>query len=286
PASSARWGPSPTGVRAHSPAGPLRPASSARWGPGPTRGRAHSPAGPLRPASSARRGPSPTGGRRALLGLDGADLLEAADVAAPLERGGQEHVEDRQGEGLGDDPGAEGAHVGVVVLAGQAGGELVGAESRPGAVDLVGGYLLPLPAPADHHPGFGPAPHHGAGDGGADRRVVDRLDRVGPEVEDLVAPAGQKGVDRLLEQEAGVVRTDRDAHPQDRSGPSVPSRHRRLCAISVPEVTDCLFCRILAGEVPATEVMSTPTTYAFRDINPQAPTHVLVIPRVHITDAS
>ena len=51
-------------------------------------------------------------------------------------------------------------------------------------------------------------------------------------------------------------------------------------------MTDCLFCRILAGEVPATEVMSTPGTLAFRDINPQAPTHVLVIPRDHITDAS
>ena len=51
-------------------------------------------------------------------------------------------------------------------------------------------------------------------------------------------------------------------------------------------MTDCLFCRILAGEVPATEVMSTPATFAFRDINPQAPSHVLVIPREHITDAS
>ena len=49
---------------------------------------------------------------------------------------------------------------------------------------------------------------------------------------------------------------------------------------------DCLFCRILAGEVPSTEVLSTEDTYAFRDINPQAPTHVLVIPREHITDAS
>lgn len=51
-------------------------------------------------------------------------------------------------------------------------------------------------------------------------------------------------------------------------------------------MSDCLFCRILAGEVPATEVLSTPTTFAFRDINPQAPTHVLVIPREHITDAA
>ena len=51
-------------------------------------------------------------------------------------------------------------------------------------------------------------------------------------------------------------------------------------------VSDCLFCRILAGEVPSTEVLSTERTYAFRDINPGAPTHVLVIPREHISDAS
>lgn len=51
-------------------------------------------------------------------------------------------------------------------------------------------------------------------------------------------------------------------------------------------MADCLFCRILAGEVPSEEVASTERTYAFRDINPGAPTHVLVIPRQHITDAS
>ncbi|GHH87360.1 histidine triad nucleotide-binding protein [Streptomyces sulfonofaciens] len=49
---------------------------------------------------------------------------------------------------------------------------------------------------------------------------------------------------------------------------------------------DCLFCKIVAGEVPATVVRETPTTVAFRDINPQAPTHVLVIPRVHYPDAA
>lgn len=48
---------------------------------------------------------------------------------------------------------------------------------------------------------------------------------------------------------------------------------------------DCLFCRILAGEIPSDEVFSTDTTYAFRDINPAAPTHVLVIPRRHVTNA-
>ncbi|MEU8484509.1 histidine triad nucleotide-binding protein [Streptomyces sp. NPDC048641] len=49
---------------------------------------------------------------------------------------------------------------------------------------------------------------------------------------------------------------------------------------------DCLFCKIAAGEVPATLVRETETTVAFRDINPQAPTHVLVIPRVHHPDAA
>ncbi|WP_405618228.1 histidine triad nucleotide-binding protein [Streptomyces sp. NBC_01508] len=49
---------------------------------------------------------------------------------------------------------------------------------------------------------------------------------------------------------------------------------------------DCLFCKIVAGEVPATLVRETDTTVAFRDINPQAPTHVLVIPKVHYPDAA
>ncbi|MGW7197757.1 histidine triad nucleotide-binding protein [Streptomyces chryseus] len=49
---------------------------------------------------------------------------------------------------------------------------------------------------------------------------------------------------------------------------------------------DCLFCKIVAGEVPATIVRETETTVAFRDINPQAPTHVLVIPKAHHPDAA
>lgn len=48
---------------------------------------------------------------------------------------------------------------------------------------------------------------------------------------------------------------------------------------------DCLFCRIVAGEVPSTEVASSPGTYAFRDLNAVAPTHVLVVPRDHIDNA-
>jgi len=47
---------------------------------------------------------------------------------------------------------------------------------------------------------------------------------------------------------------------------------------------DCLFCRIVAGEIPATVVHETATTLAFRDIDPKAPVHVLVVPRAHHRD--
>ena len=47
---------------------------------------------------------------------------------------------------------------------------------------------------------------------------------------------------------------------------------------------NCLFCRIVAGEIPATVVHETDTTLAFRDIGPKAAVHVLVIPKAHHTD--
>jgi histidine triad (HIT) family protein len=50
---------------------------------------------------------------------------------------------------------------------------------------------------------------------------------------------------------------------------------------TVGAVTDCLFCRMVAGEIPADVVHQTDRVLAFRDINPQAPTHVLVIPKDH-----
>ena len=48
----------------------------------------------------------------------------------------------------------------------------------------------------------------------------------------------------------------------------------------------CLFCRIVAGEIPADIVREGERTLAFRDVNPQAPVHVLVIPRDHYADAA
>jgi histidine triad (HIT) family protein len=44
----------------------------------------------------------------------------------------------------------------------------------------------------------------------------------------------------------------------------------------------CLFCKIVAGEIPSKKVFEDDSTYAFRDINPQAPTHILVVPRKHV----
>ena len=45
---------------------------------------------------------------------------------------------------------------------------------------------------------------------------------------------------------------------------------------------NCLFCRIIKGDVPSDKVMETEHIFAFYDINPQAPVHILVIPKVHI----
>lgn len=47
---------------------------------------------------------------------------------------------------------------------------------------------------------------------------------------------------------------------------------------------DCLFCRIIRGEIPAKKVYEDEETFVFEDIKPQAPTHVLIIPKRHIVD--
>ena len=49
---------------------------------------------------------------------------------------------------------------------------------------------------------------------------------------------------------------------------------------------DCLFCRIVAGEIPAERVLETDEVIVFRDIAPRAPTHVLAIPRRHVASAA
>jgi len=56
--------------------------------------------------------------------------------------------------------------------------------------------------------------------------------------------------------------------------------------MSTTEFPDCLFCKIVAGEIPATIVAESDEAVAMRDIAPVGPTHVLVIPRRHVKDAT
>lgn len=55
---------------------------------------------------------------------------------------------------------------------------------------------------------------------------------------------------------------------------------------SVKKDPDCLFCKIIAGDIPSNKVYEDETVLAFRDIAPQAPTHILVIPKTHIRSVS
>ena len=51
-------------------------------------------------------------------------------------------------------------------------------------------------------------------------------------------------------------------------------------------MNDCLFCRIIAGDIPSTKVYEDDKVFAFRDINPQAPVHVLIVPKKHLASAN
>ena len=51
-------------------------------------------------------------------------------------------------------------------------------------------------------------------------------------------------------------------------------------------MSDCLFCKIIAGDIPSTKVYEDDKILAFRDIAPQAPCHVLVVPKAHIEDVN
>jgi histidine triad (HIT) family protein len=51
-------------------------------------------------------------------------------------------------------------------------------------------------------------------------------------------------------------------------------------------MSECLFCGIVAGDIPSTTVLETDRVVAFRDIAPQAPTHVVVVPKQHFTDTA
>jgi histidine triad (HIT) family protein len=81
---------------------------------------------------------------------------------------------------------------------------------------------------------------------------------------------------------AGILPISLVAHPK-----VVQRDARRRTITAMPDAAeDCLFCRIVAGDIPATVVSETDATLAFRDVNPQAPVHVLVIPKRHVRDVA
>ena len=51
-------------------------------------------------------------------------------------------------------------------------------------------------------------------------------------------------------------------------------------------MSDCLFCKIISGDIPSYKVYEDDTVFAFRDINPQMPTHILIVPKKHIASAA
>jgi histidine triad (HIT) family protein len=89
-----------------------------------------------------------------------------------------------------------------------------------------------------------------------------------PEATDSQQPA------EPLHQRGGAARVRSSDTVYVRS-PQSPA-HVKICI-----VPDCLFCGIAAGEIPARIILETDRTVAFHDVNPQAPVHVLVIPRAH-----
>ena len=81
--------------------------------------------------------------------------------------------------------------------------------------------------------------------------------------------------------ESGIASPGNQDH--DRRKPICAPCWERETPVSDP---NCLFCRIAAGEIPADEVYSDDSVLAFRDIAPQAPTHILIIPRKHIASVN
>ena len=84
----------------------------------------------------------------------------------------------------------------------------------------------------------------------------------------------------LSAAEGAAARVSPDA--PKRSTPLTPARHPIETDEIMPDATaNCLFCRILRGEIPAKKVHEDDHVFAFEDVNPQAPTHVLIIPKKH-----
>ena len=155
------------------------------------------------------------------------DLGDALAVPFRAPRGGEERVGDLEGQALADHPGAEGQHVGVVVLAGVAGHRGVVGVGGADARDLVGGHRGADAGAVDDDPGRAGAGRDQAGDDVGEVRVVHGVRAVGAAVGDGEALLAQVLDEDGLEGEAAVVRADGDGLPVGLDG---AGRRRRGAA--------------------------------------------------------
>ena len=142
---------------------------------------------------------------------------DAALVAPTLEGCGEKEVHDLLGQTDPNHAGTHGEHVCVVVRTGHPCRVEVVAQRRPDTADLVGSELLALTRTTEDDADVGRPITYCSAHGGAVRRVVDTLVRVGPEVGHLVAETPEPGHQMLLQVVSGVVGADRNAGHRRRS---------------------------------------------------------------------
>src|SRR6185437_16103231 len=125
------------------------------------------------------------------------------------------------------------------------------------------------------------------GHGGGRGEALDR----GPSVVAQLGDVG-RGADRgggrgetVQEAHGAVAYRRKTSRSADHQVPPHGRPRRTRMADGRPQ-PDCLFCKIVAGEIPATAVRQTDLTFAFKDINPQAPVHDLIVPRAHYANAA
>ena len=140
------------------------------------------------------------------------DLLYAPLVPAALERRRKPERGNFVGQTERDDATAHGENVRIIVLARHARCIEVVTEGRPYATNLVGRHLFTLTAAAKYDSAVDASVGNGAGDIGADRRIVNRMIREGSAIVDIVAKTRQRRHQMFLQRETRVVRTDRDTH--------------------------------------------------------------------------
>lgn len=142
--------------------------------------------------------------------FDLGDFVDALLVAATGVGGGQEGLHHFDGLGAGDDAAAKGQHVGVIVFAGEAGGEHVMGEASTDSGDFIGGDGNANAAAADDDAEIVLLRGHALADGFAKVGVVHGFFRGGALIIDEVSGILQELADGFLDGEAGVVRAERN----------------------------------------------------------------------------